>query len=54
VPSGWITDILNGRRGISADTAVRSAAARTYTVLLQPAPEGGYTMICPALPGLVT
>ena len=31
-----------------------SAAARTYTVLLQPEPEGGYTVTCPALPGLVT
>jgi antitoxin HicB len=31
-----------------------SAAVRTYTVLLQPEPEGGYTVTCPALPGLVT
>jgi antitoxin HicB len=31
-----------------------SAAAHTYTVLLQPEPEGGYTVTCPALPGLVT
>jgi antitoxin HicB len=31
-----------------------SAAARAYTVLLQPEPEGGYTVTCPALPGLVT
>ena len=31
-----------------------SAAAYTYTVLLQPEPEGGYTVTCPALPGLVT
>ena len=23
VPSGWITDILNGRRSITADTAIR-------------------------------
>jgi predicted RNase H-like HicB family nuclease len=30
------------------------AAAHTYTVLLQPEPEGGYTVTCPALPGLVT
>jgi predicted RNase H-like HicB family nuclease len=30
------------------------AAAYTYTVLLQPEPEGGYTVTCPALPGLVT
>jgi predicted RNase H-like HicB family nuclease len=31
-----------------------SAAAYTYMVLLQPEPEGGYTVTCPALPGLVT
>jgi antitoxin HicB len=31
-----------------------SAAAHTYTVLLQPEPEGGFTVTCPALPGLVT
>jgi antitoxin HicB len=31
-----------------------SAAAYTYTVLLQPEPEGGYTVTCPTLPGLVT
>ena len=26
----------------------------TYTVLLQPEPEGGFTVTCPSLPGLVT
>jgi predicted RNase H-like HicB family nuclease len=31
-----------------------SAAAYTYAVLLQPEPEGGYTVTCPTLPGLVT
>jgi predicted RNase H-like HicB family nuclease len=31
-----------------------SAAAHTYTVLPQPEPEDGYTVTCPALPGLVT
>jgi antitoxin HicB len=31
-----------------------AAAAYTYTVLLQPEPEGGYTVTCPTLPGLVT
>jgi predicted RNase H-like HicB family nuclease len=31
-----------------------SAAAHTSTVLLQPEPQGGYTVTCPALPGLVT
>ena len=25
-----------------------------YTVLFEPAEEGGYTVTCPALPGLVT
>ena len=27
---------------------------RTYTFVFQPEPEGGYTVTCPALPGLVT
>lgn len=27
---------------------------RTYTVLFEPAEEGGYVAFCPALPGLVT
>lgn len=31
-----------------------SAGACTYTVFLQPEPEGGYTVTCPALPGLVS
>jgi len=26
----------------------------TYTVLLEPAEEGGFVVTCPALPGLVT
>ena len=26
----------------------------TYTVVFAPEPEGGYTVTCPALPGLVT
>jgi antitoxin HicB len=26
----------------------------SYTVVFEPAPEGGYTVTCPALPGLVT
>ena len=29
-------------------------AEYTYTVLLEPAEEGGYVAFCPALPGLVT
>jgi predicted RNase H-like HicB family nuclease len=28
--------------------------ARTYTFVFHPEPEGGYTVTCPALPGLVT
>jgi predicted RNase H-like HicB family nuclease len=31
-----------------------AAAEHTYNVLLQPEPEGGYTVTCPSLPGLVT
>lgn len=31
-----------------------TAAEYTYTVLLQPEPEGGFTVTCPTLPGLVT
>jgi predicted RNase H-like HicB family nuclease len=27
---------------------------RTYTFVFAPEPEGGYTVTCPALPGLVT
>ena len=27
---------------------------RTYTFVFNPKPEGGYTVTCPALPGLVT
>jgi antitoxin HicB len=30
------------------------AAEHTYNILLQPEPEGGYTVTCPSLPGLVT
>ena len=29
-------------------------AEYSYTVLFEPAEEGGYTVTCPALPGLVT
>jgi antitoxin HicB len=31
-----------------------TAVEYTYTVLLQPEPEGGFTVTCPSLPGLVT
>ena len=31
-----------------------AASAHSYNVLLQPEPEGGYTVTCPSLPGLVT
>jgi predicted RNase H-like HicB family nuclease len=27
---------------------------RTYTFVFNPEPEGGYTVTCPTLPGLVT
>jgi len=29
-------------------------SGRRYTVLFEPAEEGGYVVTCPALPGLVT
>ena len=38
---------------MTRNEAIR-AAEYSYTVLLQPEPEGGYTVTCPALPGLVT
>jgi antitoxin HicB len=31
-----------------------AAAEHIYNILLQPEPEGGYTVTCPSLPGLVT
>ena len=31
-----------------------SSGPHSYVILLQPEPEGGYTVTCPALPGLVT
>jgi antitoxin HicB len=31
-----------------------AAAELTYNILLQQEPEGGYTVTCPSLPGLVT
>jgi antitoxin HicB len=31
-----------------------SMSQRHYTVLFEPAEEGGYVVTCPALPGLVT
>ena len=30
------------------------ATEYAYNILLQPEPEGGYTVTCPSLPGLVT
>lgn len=36
----------------NADTVTRTAYS--YTVVFEPAKEGGYTVTCPALPGLVS
>ena len=33
---------------------VITGMTRTYTFVFNPEPEGGYTVTCPALPGLVT
>jgi predicted RNase H-like HicB family nuclease len=35
-------------------TAVVRGSAYTYTVLFEPAPEGGYTATVPVLPGVIT
>jgi len=31
-----------------------TAVEHAFNILLQPEPEGGYTVTCPSLPGLVT
>jgi antitoxin HicB len=31
-----------------------AATEHAYNILLQPEPEGGFTVTCPSLPGLVT
>ena len=33
---------------------MKTAKAYNFTVIFEPAEEGGYVAICPALPGLVT
>ncbi len=45
-----------GNRHISLMKIVEaiSGMARTYTFVFNPEPEGGFTVTCPALPGLVT
>lgn len=35
-------------------TRTSRARERAYTVILQPEPEGGFTVFAPSLPGLVT
>jgi antitoxin HicB len=39
------------KRGAPKRVAVREC---NFTVFFEPAPEGGYVVTCPALPGLVT
>lgn len=43
----WYQSALAARQTVSA-------MPRTYTFVFNPEPEGGYTVTCPALPGLVT
>jgi len=38
----------------NADRKAVPAGVYSYTVLFEPAEEGGYVVTCPALPGLVT
>ena len=35
-------------------SAASPGSERTYTVLLRPEPEGGFTVLVPSLPGIVT
>jgi predicted RNase H-like HicB family nuclease len=41
-------------RHVRKPTRHKSASVHSYTVLFEPAEEGGYVVTCPALPGLVT
>ncbi len=34
--------------------AARTSSVRSYTILLRPEPEGGYTVLVPSLPGCIT
>ena len=42
------------RRRITRGRKPRRVVEYGYTVLFEPAQEGGYVVTCPALPGLVT
>lgn len=44
----------NGRVRKNANRKSLAAGVYSYTVLFEPAEEGGYVVTCPALPGLVT
>jgi antitoxin HicB len=43
----WYTEF-----GQSLESSI--AMTRTYTLVFDPDPEGGFVVTCPALPGLVT
>jgi antitoxin HicB len=40
--------------GAEVSTGLREMSEYSYTVLFEPAEEGGYVVTCPALPGVVT
>lgn len=42
------------KKRISKTHKVRTGEARSYTILLRPEPEGGYTVLVPLLPGCIT
>lgn len=39
---------------LAQNREANASMTRTYTFVFDPEPEGGYTVTCPALPGLVT
>jgi antitoxin HicB len=47
-----VTMAMKGRA--MARQKVIAASEHSYNVVLQPEPEGGYTVTCPSLPGVVT
>jgi antitoxin HicB len=51
---GGVALEVHGINGQCETEAVVTARQYHYTVLFEPAEEGGYTVTCPSLPGLVT
>ena len=45
---------MSSRSQVLSPAPAATRAAYKFTVLLEPADEGGYVVTCPALPGVVT